>query len=79
MKTGSDSLTLFSRVSGTGVTGFSHHPILQEEEITIQESDNATVEDKSGAFCHNQQHCLKQFKCERGKCQNAHATIDLWF
>ena len=79
MKTGNDSLTLFSRVSGTGVTGFSHHPVLPEEEITIQESDTPPVEDKNGAFCHYQQHCLKPIKCERGKCQKAHATIDLWF
>jgi hypothetical protein len=52
---------------------------LQVEELSIQEGDNVPVEDKTGSFCHNQQHCLKEFNCQPGKCQNAYATIDLWF
>jgi len=75
----SEPVALLSRLSGVGVTGFINHPILQEEEIIIQESDNVTVDDKPGSFCPNQQHCEKQLKCQPGKCQNAHATVDLWF
>lgn len=54
-----------------GVTGFSNHPVLQEEEISIQEKDNIAIEentDKTASFCQDQQ-----------TSQNAHATIDLWF
>jgi len=81
-KPGTESTALFSRLSGVGMTGFISHPLLQEEEITIPEKNNITVEDKTkknGSLCHDQQHCQQQFQCQPGKCQNAPATIDLWF
>jgi hypothetical protein len=82
VKPGNEFVSLFSRLTGPGTTGFISHQSPRKEETITLAKDKLSVGNKKTKMvklCQNHQLCQKQLNCQPGKNHSYQASVDLWF
>ena len=78
----SKALTLFSRLSGLGMTGFNSYLRQHKVEKPIAVKENQITESKivkTVTHWQNENHSRQHFNYQPGEYHNSHASVDLWF